>query len=166
MKKLQKYFFPLLLIVTCCIAYCWQHGLPGLILPYLPNKEPLSLGLLSPALLILAFLTTFVLQKQSGAKKPVVGAIISTVAMLIPVLLAGVQFLNYAARRYAGVLPVLTFPEFPIGYAVMAITALCVLHLTGLLIARFVKQKTKSGLIVLSTIGWVLLNCILFIVTA
>ena len=166
MKKLQKYFFPLLLVATCCIAYCWQHGLPGLILPYLPNKEPLSLGLLSPALLILTFLTTFVLQKQSGAKKPVVGAIISTAAMLIPLLLAGLYFLNYAAHRYAGVLPVLTFPELPMGYAVMVITTLCVLHLTGLLIARFVKQKTKPGLIVLSTIGWVLLNCILFVVTA
>ena len=166
MKKLQKYFFPLLLIASCCVVYCWQHGLPGLILPYLPNKEPLSLGLLSPALLILTFLTTFVLLKQSGAKKPVVGAIISTAAMLLPVLLAGLYFLNYAAHRYAGVLPVLTFPELPMGYAVMVITTLCVLHLTGLLIARFVKQKTKPGLIVLSTIGWVLLNCFLFILTA
>ncbi|MBO4539402.1 MAG: hypothetical protein J5781_03940 [Clostridia bacterium] len=166
MKKLQKYFFPLLLVATCCIVYCWQHGLPGLILPYLPNKEPLSLGLLSPTLLILTFLTTFVLLKQSGAKKPVVGAIISTAAMLLPVLLAGLYFLNYAAHRYAGVLPVITFPELPMGYAVMAIAALCVLHLTGLLIARFVKQKTKPDLIVLSTIGWVLLNCFLFILTA
>ena len=166
MKKLQKYFFPLLLVATCCVVYCWQHGLPGLILPYLPNKEPLSLGLLSPALLILTFFTTFVLQKQSGAKKPVVGAIISTAAMLIPILLAGLHFLNYAAHRYAGVLPVPTFPELPMGYAVMVITTLCVLHLTGLLIARFILQKTKPGLIVLSTIGWVLLNCFLFILTA
>ena len=45
------------------------------------------------------------------------------------------------------------------------IAALCVLHLTGLLIARFVKQKTKPGLIVISTIGWVLLNCLLFVLT-
>lgn len=166
MKKLQKYFFPFFLVAACVVVYCWQHGLPGLILPYLPNKEPLSLGLLTPALLILTFLATFVMQKQSGAKKPVVGAVISTAAMLIPVLLAGLYFLNYAAHRYAGVLPVVTFPELPMGYAVMAITALCVLHLTGLLICRFVKQKTKPGLIVLSTIGWVLLNCVLFILTA
>ncbi len=165
MKKIKNLLFPVLLVLTCCIVHCWQHGLMGLILPYLPNKEVIPLAVLSPLLLLLTFFTTFTLLKQNGSKRPVLGSFISAFIMLIIVLLAALHFLNYAAHRYAGVLPVPMLPELPGGFVTMGITALCVVHLTVLFIEYLVYKNKKIGSAILSVTGWTILNTLLFLIT-
>ena len=85
--------------------------------------------------------------------------------MLLIVLAVALVFLSHTATRYAGVLPVPVLPDLPIGIMMMVFTVLFVLHLTGLLIVRLIKEKPGSRRIVLSVIGWVLLNTFLFLIT-
>jgi hypothetical protein len=120
---------------------------------------------MTPALLILTFFTTLALEKQSGSSKPVLHSFVSTGAMLLPLLATGVFFLSFVSYRYAGVLPVLVLPNWPTGIVTMIITALCILHLTGLLICRFIKQKYGCRQIVPAAVGWIVLNVCLFFVT-
>ena len=163
MNRLRSLLFPTLLILSCCVVYSWQHVLTSL--TYLPGNGIVPLALLTPSLLIAAFFTTFTLLKQSKTPRPIALSIVSTGAMLLPILVAGIIYLNYAAHRYAGILPVLfIFPDIPIDIAAQIITALCIAHLTALLICRFVKEKTKPALLILSVIGWILFNFVLFLI--
>ena len=159
----KKAAFPVLLALTCVTLHFWQHAAASL--PYLPMNGLVPLATLSPALFALTFLTTFVMLKQSQTPKPVRRSLLSTAAMLGIVLLLGAVFLSYLSYRFAAVLPVLVLPDWPTGVATMLITFLCALHLTGLLVCRFIKQKTAPKLIAAGSVGWVLLNLCLFLVT-
>jgi len=163
MKTVKKLLFPLLLILTCGAVYFWQHAIASL--PYLPKNGILPLGILTPALLILTFLTTLVLLRQSETPKAVSRSFLSTAAFLAVFLATGVYFLSFLTYRFAAALPVLVLPDWPTGIVTMVITALCVLHLTGLLLCRFMKQKAAVKQIVPAVIGWVFLNACLFLIT-
>ncbi len=163
MKTIRKLLFPLLLTAACCVVWFWQNAVASL--PYLPNNCIVPLGVMTPALLILTFLATLVLEKQSGTSKPVLHSFISTAAMLLPMIMTGVFFLSFVSYRYAGVLPVIVLPNWQTGIVTAIITAVCVAHLTGLLICRFVKQKYTAKQIVPAAAGWIILNICLFLVT-
>ena len=163
MKIIRKLLFPLLLIVACCVVYFWQNAVASL--PYLPNNCIVPLGIMTPVLLILSFFTTFVMEKQSGTSKPVLRSLLSTAAMLLPIAATAVFFLSFVSYRYAGILPVIVLPNWPTGIVTAIITALCIMHLTGLLISRFVKQQYKSKQIIPAAVGWIILNICLFFVT-
>ena len=165
MKNSKKALFPILLVLTCVAVHCWQHAIINLILPYLPNNEIVILSVLSPAILLLSFFTTFVLTKQSGTSHPIRRSLISAAAMLLLVLVAATAVLSYAARRYAGILPVIVLPDWPLGIIMTVVTALCITHLTGLLVCRFLKEKTKPYVVIPAVLGWILLNGCLFIFT-
>ena len=157
-KKLRPYLFALFLVLSCCAVHGWHHVTVSLF--YLPNNEIVPLSILTPFIL-----ATYTLQKDSGARRPVATALISTAAMLFLLLAGGLHLINYAARRYAGVMPFPTWQELPTGMVMLSVAALSVLHLTGLLICRFVKKKAKATPIVLSSIGWLLINICLFFIT-
>ena len=163
MKTVKKLLFPLLLTAACCVVWFWQNAVASL--PYLPYNCIVPLAVMTPGLLILTFLTTLVTEKQSETAKPVLHAFISTAAMLLPLVATGVFYLSFVSYRYAGILPVLVLPNWPTGVVTLIITVLCVLHLTGLLLCRFIKQKYTSKQIIPATVGWVVLNACLFLVT-
>ena len=104
MKTLKKASFPVLLILTCVTAHFWQHALASL--PYLPNNGIEPLGVMTPLLLLLTFFTTFAMLKNSETKNPVRRSLLSTAAMLLIFLAAGVYFLSYLTYRFAAPLPV------------------------------------------------------------
>lgn len=163
MKRLQKLLFPLLLTAACCVVWFWQNAVASL--PYLPNNCIVPLGVMTPVLLILTFFTTFVMEKQSRTSNPALRSCVSTAAMLLPIAATAVFFLSFVSYRYAGILPVLVLPNWPTGIVTLLITALCVLHLTGLLIAGFVKQKYSPKQITATAAGWIVLNACLFLIT-
>lgn len=163
MKTVRKLLFPLLLTAAVCVVWFWQNAVASL--PYLPNNCIVPLAVMTPTLLILVFLTTFATEKQSGTSKPVLRSCISTAAMLLPLAATGVFFLSFVSYRYAGILPVLVLPNWPTGIVTLIITALCVLHLTGLLISRFIRQKYSFKRIIPAAVGWIVLNLCLFFVT-
>ena len=165
MKKLiQRAAFPVLLVLTCIILHFWQHA--GASLPYLPMNGLVPLATLSPALFALTFLTTFVLLKQTKTPRPVLRSLLSTLALVAVVLALGVVFVSYLSYRFAAVLPPLPhLPDWPTGKATLLTTVLCVFHLTGLLITYFIKNKTPVKRIVPASIGWLLLNFCLFLIT-
>ena len=163
MKTVKKLLFPLLLTAACCVVWFWQNAVASL--PYLPYNCIVPLAVMTPGLLILTFLTTLVTEKQSETAKPVLHAFISTAAMLLPLVATGVFYLSFVSYRYAGILPVLVLPNWPTGIVTAIITLLCVLHLTGLMISRFVKRKYGWKQIVPACVGWILLNVCLFFVT-
>lgn len=162
-KKLRPYLFAFFLVLSCCAVHGWHHVTVSLF--YLPNNVIVPLSILTPLLLATTYLATYTLQKDSGARRPVAAALISTAAMLFLLLAGGLHLINYAARRYAGVMPFPTWQELPTGIVMLSVAALSVLHLTGLLICRFVKKKAKATPIVLSSIGWLLINFCLFFIT-
>lgn len=163
MKSIRKLLFPLLLTASCCVVWFWQNAVASL--PYLPNNCIVPLGIMTPGILILTFLTTLVMEKQSGASRPVLHSFISTAAMLLPLIATGVFFLSFVSYRYAGILPVLVLPNWPTGIVTVILAALCILHLTGLLICRFVLRKYGWKQIVPASFGWIILNVCLFLVT-
>ncbi len=163
MKTIRKLLFPLLLIAACCVVYCWQNAVASL--PYLPNNCIVPLAIMTPSLLILVFFTTFVLEKQSKNPKPVLCSVLSTVAFLLPMAATCIFFLSFVSYRYSGILPVIVLPNWPTGIATAIITALCIIHLTGLLIGRFVKQKYGAKQIIPASVGWIVLNLCLFLIT-
>ena len=120
---------------------------------------------MTPLLLALTFFATYIMLKQSDTKKPILRSFLSVGAMLLMILAVALVFLNHVAARYAGVLPVPILPDLPIGIALAVFTALFVLHLTGLLIFRIIKERPGSRRIILCVIGWVLLNAFLFLIT-
>lgn len=162
MKRVQA-LFPLLLTAACCVVWFWQNAVASL--PYLPNNCIVPLGVMTPALLALTFFATFVLEKQSGSSHPALRAFGSTGAMLLPIAATVVFFLSFVSYRYSGVLPVLVLPNWPTGIVTLMITALCVLHLTGLLIAGCVKRKYGAKQVFAAAGGWIVLNVCLFLVT-
>ncbi len=163
MKALKKSAFPILLVLTCCTVHFWQHAVASL--PYLPNNGIIPLGILTPTLLVLTFLTTYVMLRQSRTARPVRRSLLSAAGMLVPVLATGVFYLSYLTYRYAAVLPVfIVLPDWPTGIVTMIITLSCLVHLTALLICRFVKQKTGAGGVIAAA-GWLMLNGLLFLVT-
>ena len=152
MKKTRFPAFPVLLIVTCVTLHFWQHALASL--PYLPNNGIVPLGVMTPAIPVLTFLTAFVLLRQSGKPRPVLKALLSAAVMLATFLAAGVYFLSYLAYRFAAVLPVfIVLPDWPTGIVSMAVTAVCVAHLTALLICRLVWRKTERKYVFAAAIG-------------
>lgn len=165
MKRSYKALFPILLVLACIVVYCWQHAFVNLILPYLPSNEIVYLVVFTFLLFFLTFFATFVLTKQSGASHPFRRSLVSVAGMLFPVVIAGAFVLSYAARRYAGILPVIILPDVPLGVVMIVVTALCALHLTGLLICRFIKQKSKLYVVIPALLGWVVLNGCLFLFT-
>ena len=163
MKTIRKAAFPFLLILFACAIHFWQHALASL--PYLPLNGIVPLGILTPALLILAFFTTFALLRQTQTPKPVRRGLLSAAAMLLPILASGMFFLSYVSYRFAGVLPVPVLPDWPTGIVCMIVTAVCVAHPTGLLICAFAKQKTAPKRAIPAAAGWLLLNACLFLIT-
>ena len=164
MKTVKKAAFPFLLIITCCAVHFWQHAVASL--PYLPLNGVVPLGVLTPALLILTFLTAFVMLKQSHTPRPVLRAVFSAAAMLATFLATGVYFLSFLTYRYAAVMPpVLVLPDWPTGIVTMIVTAVCLVHLTALLICGFIKRKTPVKHVIFAAIGWILLNGCLFLIT-
>ena len=163
MKTLRKAAFPVLLILTCGTVHFWQHAVASL--PYLPKNCVVPLGVSTPALLVLTFWTTFAMLKETKTPKYVRKSFLSAGAMLVPILATGVYFLSFLTYRYAAVLPVPVLPDWPTGIVTMIITAVCLLHLTGLLIARLVKGKTKAKRAIPAIVGWLLLNACLFLIT-
>lgn len=163
MKTIRKLLFPLLLTAVCCVVWFWQNAVASL--PYLPNNCIVPLGILTPVLLILTFFATFVTEKQSKSSKPVLHSLLSTAGMLLPVIATAVFFLSFVSYRYAGILPVIVLPNWPTGIVTAVIAALCIVHLTGLLIVRFIKLKYTPGQIVPAAAGWIVLNVCLFLVT-
>ncbi len=164
MKIIKKLLFPLLLVATCCTVYFWQNSVASL--PYLPYNCIVPLGVMTPLLLILTFFTTLVLEKQSESSKPVLRSFISTGAMFVPVIATLVFFLSFVSYRFSeAVLPVIVLPNWPTGIATAIITALCIIHLTGLLICRLVRQKYGIKQIIPAVAGWIILNICLFFVT-
>ncbi|MCR5041212.1 MAG: hypothetical protein K6C36_03805 [Clostridia bacterium] len=164
MKAVKKSAFPILLVLTCFTVHFWQHAVASL--PYLPNNGIIPLSVLTPTLLVLTFLTTYVMLRQSRTARPVRRSLLSAAGMLVPVLATGVFFLSYLTYRYAAVLPVfIVLPDWPTGIVTMIITLSCLVHLTALLICRFIKQKTGAGVVIAAAVGWLLLNCLLFLVT-
>ncbi|MCR5485397.1 MAG: hypothetical protein K6F09_07365 [Clostridiales bacterium] len=163
MKTARKLLFPFLLIASSCIVWFWQNSVASL--PYLPNNCIVPLGIMTPLLLITVFFTTLVMEKQSESPRPVLHSFISTGAMLLPIIATGVFFLSFVSYRYAGILPVLVLPNWPTGIVTAIITLFCIMHLTGLLICRLVKQKYKPNRFIPALIGWIAMNICLFFVT-
>ena len=85
--------------------------------------------------------------------------------MLLPILATGIFFLSFVSYRFAGILPVLVLPNWPTGIVTAIISVLCVLHLTGLLICRFGKQKYRIKQIIPASAGWIVLNVCMFLIT-
>ena len=161
---IKKAAFPVLLVLTCVTLHFWQHAASSL--PYMPMNGLVPLATLSPALFALTFLTTFVLLRQSGTPKPVLRALLSTAVMLAVVLILGVIYVGFLSHRFAAILPPIPpLPDWPTGIATVITTVLLVLHLTGLLIYRFKKQKTSVKRAVLASAGWLILNLCLFLIT-
>ena len=98
MKTMKKLLFPLLLILTCGVVHYWQHAVASL--PYLPYNCILPLGVLTPALPVLTFLTTFVLLKQSETPKPILRSFLSVAAMFLPIIATAVFFLSFLTYRF------------------------------------------------------------------
>ncbi len=164
MKSIKTLLFPVLLTATCCVVYFWQNSVASL--PYLPYNCIVPLGILTPSLLILTFITTLSTEKESGASKPVLHSFISLAAMFLPVLATLVFFLSFVSYRFSeAVLPVIVLPNWPTGIVTAIITALCIIHLTGLLISRFVKMKYGPKQIIPAFACWILLNACLFLIT-
>ncbi|MCR5150492.1 MAG: hypothetical protein K6B52_04650 [Clostridiales bacterium] len=163
MKTVKNLLFPLLLTGTCCVVYFWQNSVASL--PYLPFNCIVPLAILTPLLLVLTFLTTFVMLRQNETSKPVKKSIISTLGMFVPVVMTLVFYLSFVSYRFAGILPVIVLPNWPTGIVTAIIAAMCIIHLTGLLICRFIKQKFGAKQIVASSIGWAILNLCLFLAT-
>ena len=165
MKTVKKYAFPVLLILTCGVVWYWQHALASL--PYLPMNEVVPLGVLTPALFVLTFFTTFALLKKCDAARPVLRSFGSTAAMLVPVLMVGVFFLSFLTYRFAAAMPpVLRLPDWPTGIMTCLTAILCVCHLTGLLVYGLVKQNAGKKRRVAALLGWLLLNVCLCLLTA
>ena len=161
---LKKAAFPVLLVLTCVTLYYWQHAAASL--PYMPMNGLVPLATLSPALFVLTFLTTFVLMRQCGTPKPALRALLSTAVMLAVVLILGVIYVGYLSRRFAAILPPIpSLPDWPVGIATLITTVLLALHLTGLLVYRFIKQKTPAKRAALVSAGWLALNLCLYLVT-
>ncbi len=161
---LKKAAFPVLLVLACVTLHFWQHAAASL--PYMPMNGLVPLATLSPALFALTFLTTFVLLRQSDTPKPVLRSLLSTAAMLAVVLILGVIYVGFLSRRFAAILPPIpALPDWPTGIATLITTVLLVLHLTGLLIFRFVKQKTPAKRAASAAAGWLVLNLCLFLIT-
>ncbi len=164
MKTLNKYAFPVLLTLTCIAVHFWQHALASL--PYLPLNGVVPLGILTPAILVLAFFTTFSLLKAAGTQKAVRRSLLSAAVMLAVFLAGGVYFLSYLSYRFAAVLPPLpVLPDWPTGIATLIVAAACITHLTGLMICWFVKRKTEKKRVIAAAAGWALLNACLFLIT-
>ena len=163
MKTIKRILFPVFLIFTCISVYLWQHYFA--LLTYLPNNVITPIVVLTPSVLIFTFFTTFTLMKQTEKRRPVLRSFGSTAVMLLFLLIAGRHMLNLAARRFAGIMPVMVLPEFPTGYIMMAVTFLCVIHLTVLLAIRLKSEETLTSHRVLSVLGWLLLNAFLLITT-
>ena len=164
MKTIKNLLFPFFLTVTCCVVHFWQHSVASL--PYLPYNFIVPLGVLTPALLILTFVTTLILLKQSAVSKPVAKSFLSTGAMLLPVIATLVFFLSFVSYRFSeAILPVLVLPNWPTGIVTMIITACCLAHLTGLLIYRLAKKKAGAAHNAAAVAGWILLNVCLFLLT-
>ena len=163
MKTVKKAAFPVLLVLACCAVHFWQHAVASL--PYLPLNGVVPLGTLTPALLILTFLTALVMLKQGKTGKPVRRSLLWTAAMLVPILATGVYFLSYLSYRFAAVLPVPVLPDWPTGIVTMLITAACILILTAMLVCRFRLQKTPLKRAIAAAAGWILLNGCLFLIT-
>ena len=161
MKIIKKTLFPVLLILTCISVYFWQHYFA--LLTYLPNNVITPIAVLTPAVLILTFFTTFTLMKQTERNRPVLRSFGSTAVILLFLLIAGRHMLNLAARRFAGIMPVLVLPEFPTGHIMMIVTILCVVHLSVLLAIRLRSEEAGALHKVLSVIGWFLLNIFLLL---
>lgn len=163
MSKIYKVSFPVLLVLTCLVVHYWQHEMASL--PYLPNNQIVPLAVLTPSLLILTFFTTFSLAKSSEMPKAGLRSALSTLAMFLLVLCGGMVFLSYAARRYAGILPVIVLPDLPNGIVMLIISILGVLHLTALLACRLIKEKANVKRIVISSVAWVVFNVFMFLLT-
>ena len=163
MKTVKKLIFPILLALTCGVVHFWQNAAASL--TYLPMNEVVPLGILTPALLVLTFFTTFALLKHCKTDKPVRRSLLSTAAMLAIVLAVGIYFLSYLSYRFAAVLPVPVLPDWPSGTVAMIVTFLCIAHLTGLLIYWFVKRKMPKKRVIAAAVCWFLLNACLFLVT-
>ena len=163
MKSIRKLLFPLLLIAACCVVWFWQNAVASL--PYLPYNCIVPLGIMTPSLLVLTFLTALVMEKQSNTPKPVLHALSAAATMLLPILATGIFFLSFVSYRFAGILPVLVLPNWPTGIVTAIISVLCVLHLTGLLICRFGKQKYRIKQIIPASAGWIVLNVCMFLIT-
>ncbi len=164
MKTLRKPLFPVLLIASCVTVYFWQNTLASL--TYLPYNCVAPLGVMTPAILVLTFLTTFILLRQSGKTRPVLKSFLGAFVMLLTTLSAGVYFLSYLSYRFAAVLPVfIVLPDWPTGIISIAVAALCIVHLTALLICRLVWKKRNIKFVIAAVIGWLLLNACLFLVT-
>lgn len=103
--------------------------------------------------------------KQTEKRRPVLRSFESTAVMLLFLLIAGRHMLNLAARRFAGIMPVMVLPEFPTGYIMMAVTFLCVIHLSTLLAIKLKNEKSGTVCKFLSVLGWLLLNAFLLITT-
>ena len=165
MKRVKVWLFPFFLILACISLHYMQHSIVNLTMPYLPNNEIVSLLILAPTLLVSTFLTTFICLKQSKTKRPIARSLVSVAVMLLLILIAALIFLSYAARRYAGYLPVPVLPDLPLGMTTMTIAALGIIHLSALLICRLVKNKSAFAHAFLSVVGWVLLNGCLYFLT-
>ena len=163
MKTIRKLLFPLLLTAACCVVWFWQNAVASL--PYLPNNCIVPLGILTPVLLILTFFATFVTEKQSKSSNPVQHSLLSTAGMLLPVIATAVFFLSFVSYRFAGILPVIVLPNWPTGIVTAVMAVLCILHLTGLLVCRCVRQKYGFRRIIPVFASWIILNICLFLVT-
>lgn len=164
MKNTKKFIFPVLLVITLGVVYFWQHSVASL--PYLPYNCIVPLGILTPSLLIMTFLTTLALLKQTGTTHPVRRSFLSLGAMFVPVLMTLVFFLSFVSYRFSeAVLPVIVLPNWPTGIMTMIITVLCVAHLTGLLIYALAKGKASPKAKAAAVTGWILLNICLFLLT-
>lgn len=163
MKTVKKSLYPFLLVLTCCVVWYWQHFVASL--PYLPLNCVLPLGIMTPLLLILTFLTSFVMFRQGEAKRPALRAVLCVAGMFVPLLATTVFFLSFLTYRFAAYLPVPVLPDWPTGIVTVVIASACIIHLTALLICRFRLQKTPAKVLIPSIIGWMFLNTILFLVT-
>ncbi len=164
MKTLRKPLFPVLLILTCVTVYFWQNALASL--TYLPYNCVAPLGVTTPAILVLTFLTAFTLLRQSGKSRPVLKSLLGAFVMLLTILSAGVCFLSYLSYRFAAVLPVfIVLPDWPTGIVSMVAAILCIVQLTALLICRLVWKKRNIKCVTGAAIGWILLNACLFLIT-
>ncbi len=164
MKTGKRFIFPVMLVITLGVVYFWQHSVASL--PYLPYNCIVPLGILTPSLLITTFIATLALLKQTETRHPVLRSFLSTGAMFVPVLMTLVFFLSFVSYRFSeAVLPVIVLPNWPTGIMTMIITALCVAHLTGLLIYALTKGKASSKAKAAAITGWILLNACLFLLT-
>ena len=164
MKTRKRFIFPVMIVITLGVVYFWQHSVANL--PYLPYNCIVPLGILTPLLLITTFITTLSLLKQTEPPHPVLRSFLSTGAMFVPVLMTLVFFLSFVSYRFSeAVLPVIVLPNWPTGIMTLIITALCVAHLTGLLICNIAKGNASSKAKAAAITGWILLNTCLFLLT-